>query len=131
MTNRRSFYGGRGDDIRVLDVEFQSQTAEETMQPIRYIAVTCEPDDFVLSGNSLRHYGGGTELFIAMTMCNESEDIFSGTMNSCVPDPHQSAWISTEPNPQNYEERGSPLHSQRIQNLGRGRLEESRRLHYF
>jgi chitin synthase len=72
------------DGIHVLDIEHPSPTAEEATQPIRYTAVTCEPEDFKRSGNSLRHYDGGTELVIAITMSNQNKDMFSGTMNSCV-----------------------------------------------
>lgn len=64
----------------VVSVESTSPTSR-----IRYTAVTRGPDDFIRSGlYSLRHYGGDTEILIAITMCNENEVQFSRTMNSCV-----------------------------------------------
>jgi hypothetical protein len=71
----------RRDDIHVPDIKHPPPTAEEATW---YTTVTCEPDDSILSGNNLRHYDEGTELVIAMTMCNENQDMFSGTMKSCV-----------------------------------------------
>jgi hypothetical protein len=72
----------------ILDVENPFQTAEETSQ-MRYTAVTCEPDDFIPSGYRLRRYGEDTELFVAITVCDENEALFSRTMNSYVTESHQ------------------------------------------
>ena len=88
--------------------EVLSPTAEETSR-IRYTAATCDPDDFTRSGYSLRHYGRDTELFIAVTMCDEDVVLFSRTMDSCVVKPCRRARTSTEPEPQNCEKRCSPL----------------------
>ncbi|KAG5643749.1 hypothetical protein DXG03_009683 [Asterophora parasitica] len=53
---------------------------------MRYSAVTCEPDDFAASGFSLRQVEmkRTTELFIAITMYNEDEELFSRTLNGVL-----------------------------------------------
>lgn len=83
MANRRSVHGVRRDDDRRISA-VPSLFTDETSR-IRYTAVTCDPDDFIQSGCNLRHYGEDTELFIGITMCDESEVLFSRTINSCVP----------------------------------------------
>ena len=55
---------------------------------MRYTAVTCDPDDFVLSGYKLRQNIGSTtretELFICITMYNENEIDFTRTMHGVM-----------------------------------------------
>ena len=55
---------------------------------MRYTAVTCDPDDFVLNGYKLRQNIGATmretELFICVTMVNESEIHFTSTMHGIM-----------------------------------------------
>ena len=73
---------------RLFTQEALSRTTGK-MENIRYTPVTCDPNDFVRSGYKLRGYGGDIELFIAMTMGNESEDSFRETLYSCVSKPHR------------------------------------------
>lgn len=55
---------------------------------MRYTAVTCDPDDFVLRGYKLRQNIGSTardtELFICITMYNENEIDFTRTMHGVM-----------------------------------------------
>ena len=55
---------------------------------MRYTAVTCDPDDFVLKGYKLRQNIGNTardtELFICITMYNEDEIDFTRTMHGVM-----------------------------------------------
>ena len=55
---------------------------------MRYTAVTCDPDDFVLQGYKLRQNIGRTtretELFICITMYNEDEIDFTRTMHGVM-----------------------------------------------
>lgn len=55
---------------------------------MRYTAVTCDPDDFVLKGYKLRQNIGNTmrdtELFICVTMYNEDEIDFTRTMHGVM-----------------------------------------------
>ena len=55
---------------------------------MRYTAVTCDPDDFTLKGYKLRQNIGSTmretELFICVTMYNESEINFTRTMHGIM-----------------------------------------------
>lgn len=55
---------------------------------MRYTAVTCDPDDFVLKGYKLRQNIGSTtrdtELFICITMYNEDELDFTRTMHGVM-----------------------------------------------
>ncbi|MCJ1308223.1 Chitin synthase, class 2 [Agyrium rufum] len=55
---------------------------------MRYTAVTCDPDDFVLNGYKLRQNIGATmretELFICITMVNEDEINFTRTMHGVM-----------------------------------------------
>ena len=55
---------------------------------MRYTAVTCDPDDFVLKGYKLRQNIGSTsretELFICVTMYNENEIDFTRTMHGVM-----------------------------------------------
>ena len=55
---------------------------------MRYTAVTCDPDDFVLQGYKLRQNIGNTaretELFICVTMYNEDEIDFTRTMHGVM-----------------------------------------------
>ena len=55
---------------------------------MRYTAVTCDPDDFVLKGYKLRQNIGATaretELFICVTMYNENEIDFTRTMHGIM-----------------------------------------------
>ena len=54
---------------------------------MRYTAVTCDPDDFVVNGYKLRQNIGAqreTELFICITMYNENEIDFTRTMHGVM-----------------------------------------------
>ena len=54
---------------------------------MRYTAVTCDPDDFVVKGYKLRQNIGvqrETELFICITMYNENEIDFTRTMHGVM-----------------------------------------------
>ncbi|KAA8570687.1 hypothetical protein EYC84_000085 [Monilinia fructicola] len=55
---------------------------------MRYTAVTCDPDDFVARGYKLRQNMGATaretELFICVTMYNETEIDFTRTMHAVM-----------------------------------------------
>ena len=55
---------------------------------MRYTAVTCDPDDFVLQGYKLRQNIGSTaretELFVCITMYNENEIDFTRTMHGVM-----------------------------------------------
>ena len=123
----------------VLDVKVPSHIvpkgmdSTEEMTKMRYTAATCDPDDFMRSKYSLRPYlyGRHTELFIVMTMYNEDEVLFCRTMNSYVTGPHLRSRTSTDTESQSSQERRSPLRSRPIKNVGRGWLEEGRRLCRF
>jgi len=53
---------------------------------MRYTAATCDPDDFMKDGYSLRPalLGRETQLFIAVTMYNEDEILFTRTMHGVM-----------------------------------------------
>ena len=61
---------------------------EDEFTHMRYTAVTCDPDDFVLRGYKLRQNIGSTvrdtELFICITMYNENEIDFTRTMHGVM-----------------------------------------------
>ncbi|KAK0544097.1 Chitin synthase, class 3 [Tilletia horrida] len=62
---------------------FLSRRGEDEFLTMRYTAVTCQPDDFASSAFSLRPALAGrhTELFIAITMYNEDEVLFTRTLH--------------------------------------------------
>jgi hypothetical protein len=53
---------------------------------MRYTAATCDPDDFVNDGYTLRPalFGRETQLFIVVTMYNEDEILFTRTMHGIM-----------------------------------------------
>ena len=53
---------------------------------MRYTAATCDPDDFVKDGYTLRPalFGRETQLFITVTMFNEDEILFTRTMHGIM-----------------------------------------------
>jgi chitin synthase len=53
---------------------------------MRYTAATCDPDDFLNDGYTLRPvlYGRETQLFITVTMFNEDEILFTRTMHGIM-----------------------------------------------
>jgi chitin synthase len=53
---------------------------------MRYTAATCDPDDFVSDGYTLRPalFGRETQLFITVTMYNEDEILFTRTMHGIM-----------------------------------------------
>ncbi|KAI6101914.1 glycosyltransferase family 2 protein [Pisolithus sp. B1] len=61
---------------------------EREFTHMRYSAATCDPNDFKDSGFTLRqvHYDPPrrTELFIAVTMCNEDEELFCRSMHGVM-----------------------------------------------
>ncbi|RSH88864.1 Chitin synthase, class 2 [Saitozyma podzolica] len=59
---------------------------QDEMDKMRYSAATCDPDDYMASKFSLRQYlyGRKTELFIVMTMYNETSDLLLRTLNSVI-----------------------------------------------
>ena len=67
---------------------FLPRRDEREFTHMRYTAVTCDPDDFVLKGYKLRQNIGSTmrdtELFICVTMYNESEIDFTRTMHGIM-----------------------------------------------
>jgi chitin synthase len=67
---------------------FLPRRDEREFTHMRYTAVTCDPDDFVLSGYKLRQNIGSTsretELFICVTMYNENEIDFTRTMHGIM-----------------------------------------------
>ncbi|KAK0529402.1 Chitin synthase, class 3 [Tilletia horrida] len=62
---------------------FLSRRGEDEFLTMRYTAVTCPPDDFASNAFSLRPSLAGrhTELFIAITMYNEDEILFTRTLH--------------------------------------------------
>jgi chitin synthase len=50
---------------------------------VRYTACTCDPDDFLAEGYTLRQrlFGRETELFITITIYNEAADLFARTLH--------------------------------------------------
>ncbi|KAI9472177.1 MAG: chitin synthase 1 [Benjaminiella poitrasii] len=76
----------------VLDCPIPSQLLEASARKekefsmMRYSAVTCDPDDFVLNNYTLRPQlmNRQTELFIVMTMYNEDEVLFCRTMHGVM-----------------------------------------------
>ncbi|ORY83613.1 glycosyltransferase family 2 protein [Protomyces lactucae-debilis] len=50
---------------------------------VRYTACTCDPDDFMKDGYTLRQqlFGRETELFITITIYNEAADLFARTLH--------------------------------------------------
>lgn len=67
---------------------FLPRRDEREFTHMRYTAVTCDPDDFVLQGYKLRQNIGPTmretELFICVTMYNEGEIEFTRTMHGIM-----------------------------------------------
>ena len=67
---------------------FLPRRDEREFTHMRYTAVTCDPDDFVLKGYKLRQNIGSTtretELFICVTMYNENEINFTRTMHGIM-----------------------------------------------
>ncbi|EPQ26287.1 uncharacterized protein PFL1_06222 [Pseudozyma flocculosa PF-1] len=65
---------------------FLSRRGEEEFTSMRYSAVTCEPDDFAADNFTLRPamYNRHTEIFIAVTMYNEDEVLFTRTMHGVM-----------------------------------------------
>lgn len=67
---------------------FLPRRDEREFTHMRYTAVTCDPDDFVLQGYKLRQNIGTTvretELFICVTMYNEDEIGFTRTMHGIM-----------------------------------------------
>jgi chitin synthase len=61
---------------------------EREFTHMRYSAATCDPNDFLSSGFTLRqvHYDPPrrTELFIVLTMYNEDEELFCRTMHGVI-----------------------------------------------
>ncbi|KEF59912.1 chitin synthase 1 [Exophiala aquamarina CBS 119918] len=67
---------------------FLPRRDEREFTHLRYTAVTCDPDDFVVNGYKLRQNIGSTmretELFICVTMYNEGEIEFTRTMHGIM-----------------------------------------------
>ncbi|RMZ84946.1 hypothetical protein DV738_g86, partial [Chaetothyriales sp. CBS 135597] len=67
---------------------FLPRRDEREFTHMRYTAVTCDPDDFVMQGYQLRQNIGATmretELFICITMYNEDEIHFTRTMHGVM-----------------------------------------------
>jgi chitin synthase len=67
---------------------FLPRRDEREFTHMRYTAVTCDPDDFVVQGYKLRQNIGSTtretELFICVTMYNENEISFTRTMHGIM-----------------------------------------------
>ncbi|KAL1962615.1 hypothetical protein VTN77DRAFT_9329 [Rasamsonia byssochlamydoides] len=67
---------------------FLPRRDEREFTHMRYTAVTCDPDDFVVRGYKLRQQLGTpmreTELFICVTMYNENEILFTRTMHGIM-----------------------------------------------
>lgn len=67
---------------------FLPRRDEREFTHMRYTAVTCDPDDFVLNGYKLRQNIGATtretELLICVTMYNENEIDFTRTMHGIM-----------------------------------------------
>ncbi|OQV10748.1 hypothetical protein CLAIMM_14699 isoform 2 [Cladophialophora immunda] len=67
---------------------FLPRRDEREFTHMRYTAVTCDPDDFVVKGYKLRQNIGSTlretELFICVTMYNEGEIEFTRTMHGIM-----------------------------------------------
>ncbi|KAG5635818.1 hypothetical protein H0H81_010048, partial [Sphagnurus paluster] len=86
------FNGHHGANL-LLPTEIRKCTIHDDVvsRYLRYSAVTCGPDDFSTSGftllqddNSAANPPQKTELFIAITMYNENEELFCRTMNGVV-----------------------------------------------
>ncbi|KIM52757.1 glycosyltransferase family 2 protein [Scleroderma citrinum Foug A] len=69
-------------------LDMSAVRTEREFTHMRYSAATCDPNDFKDSGFTLRqvHYDPPrrTELFIVMTMYNESEDLFCRSMHGVI-----------------------------------------------
>ena len=74
--------------IPTILYSFLPRRDEVEFTHMRYTAVTCDPDDFVLKGYKLRQNIGrtarDTELFICITMYNENEIDFTRTMHGVM-----------------------------------------------
>ena len=74
--------------IPTILYSFLPRRDEVEFTHMRYTAVTCDPDDFVLQGYKLRQNIGrttrDTELFICVTMYNEDELDFTRTMHGIM-----------------------------------------------
>ncbi len=74
--------------IPTILYSFLPRRDEVEFTHMRYTAVTCDPDDFVLKGYKLRQNIGSTirdtELFICVTMYNEDELDFTRTMHGVM-----------------------------------------------
>ncbi|CAD6448773.1 6fc50ec8-9704-4ed4-9025-aa8774ab1eb1 [Sclerotinia trifoliorum] len=74
--------------IPTILYSFLPRRDEVEFTHMRYTAVTCDPDDFVSRGYKLRQNMGATaretELFICITMYNETEIDFTRTMHAVM-----------------------------------------------
>ncbi|APA12817.1 hypothetical protein sscle_10g075870 [Sclerotinia sclerotiorum 1980 UF-70] len=74
--------------IPTILYSFLPRRDEVEFTHMRYTAVTCDPDDFVARGYKLRQNMGATaretELFICITMYNETEIDFTRTMHAVM-----------------------------------------------
>ncbi|KAF5019200.1 hypothetical protein F66182_8805 [Fusarium sp. NRRL 66182] len=74
--------------IPTILYSFLPRRGEVEFTHMRYTAVTCDPDDFVEKGYTLRQTHGKnireTELFICVTMYNEDEIGFTRTMHAVM-----------------------------------------------
>ena len=76
-------------DCRIPTILYSFLPRRDDMEftHMRYTAVTCDPDDFVTRGYTLRQNLGvarETELFICVTMYNEDEKHFTRTMHGIM-----------------------------------------------
>lgn len=65
---------------------FLSRRGEEEFMSMRYTAATCDPNDFSVSNFNLRPalYNRHTEIFIAITLYNEDEVLFTRTLHGVM-----------------------------------------------
>ena len=75
-------------NVPVPDRVLQNQDGkiDEEFKYMRYTAVTCNPDDFLARGFSLRQqeWNRHTELFIVITMYNEDEKLFCRSLTAVM-----------------------------------------------
>jgi chitin synthase len=90
LTPYRLFHGNFVLDSAVPTklLDMCAMRNEREFTHMRYSAATCDPNDFMSSGFTLRqvHYDPPrrTELFIVMTMYNEDEELFCRSMHGVI-----------------------------------------------
>lgn len=110
-----------------------SNRSEREFTLLRYTGATCDPNDFMEEGFTLRQVlydpPRRTELFIVMTMYNEDEELFCRCVSSSLILLLSYHFIFSyhhisQNNARSNKEHSPPLYAGSIKNMGKRRMEE-------